>query len=98
MAHGPSTEWKKEKSEDFKTRLGLIMFAIYTPIYLAFVFICVFSPQAMAVNVGYLNVAIVFGFGLIILAIIQALVYNRICTRREIRDGDIEHKKTGVNK
>ncbi|MBP1707194.1 MAG: hypothetical protein H6Q39_918 [Chloroflexi bacterium] len=47
MAHGPATEWKKEKSEGFKTRLGLIMFAIYVPIYLGFVFYCVFDPQGV---------------------------------------------------
>jgi uncharacterized membrane protein (DUF485 family) len=98
MAHGPATEWKKEKSEAFKTKLGLIMFAIYTPLYLAFIFICVFSPAAMATNVGYLNVAIVYGFGLIIIAIIQALIYNRICSRREALDGDLEHTKAGVKK
>jgi uncharacterized membrane protein (DUF485 family) len=98
MAHGPATEWKKEKSEDFKTKMGLIMFGIYTPIYLAFIFICVFSPSAMSTNIGYLNVAIVFGFGLIVLAIVQALVYNRICSKREALEGDVIHNKPGVKK
>jgi len=92
MAHGPATEWKKEKSEEFKTRLGLIMFAIYTPLYLAFMLITVFSPSVMSANVGALNVAIVFGFGLIVIAVIQALIYNVICSRRERMDGDVETK------
>jgi uncharacterized membrane protein (DUF485 family) len=86
MAHGPATEWKKEKSEDFKTKLGLIMFAIYVPIYLIFVFICVLSPKSMAINIGSLNLAIVYGFALIILAVIQALIYNNICSKREKLD------------
>jgi uncharacterized membrane protein (DUF485 family) len=86
MAHGPATEWKKEKSEDFKTKLGLIMFAIYVPIYMIFVFICVLSPKTMAINVGSLNLAIVFGFFLIILAIVQALIYNYLCSKREHMD------------
>lgn len=86
MAHGPATEWKKEKSESYKTRLGIIMFAIYVPIYLAFVFLCVLNPKLVAMDVGKLNLAITFGFALIILAIIQALVYNVICSRREKLD------------
>jgi uncharacterized membrane protein (DUF485 family) len=86
MAHGPATEWKKEKSEDYKTRLGLIMFAIYVPIYLGFVFYCVFDPQGVGTGIWKLNVAIVYGFALIIIAIIQALVYNAICSRKEKSD------------
>ena len=86
MDHGPATEWQTEKSEGFKTRLGLIMFAIYTPIYFAFVILAVVSPTSMAVNVGSLNVAIVYGFGIIILAIIQAVIYNYICSKKEKED------------
>ena len=40
----------------------------------------------MAKDVGSLNVAIVFGFGIIILAIIQALIYNFICSKKEKAD------------
>jgi uncharacterized membrane protein (DUF485 family) len=83
MEQGPASKLKAENSQDFKTKLGLIMFAIYTPIYFAFIVICVVSPQFMARDVGSLNVAITYGFALIILAIIQALIYNRICSKRE---------------
>ena len=86
MEHGPATEWQEEKSQGFKTRLGLIMFAIYTPIYLAFMLIAVISPKAMAIEIGSLNLAIVYGFGIIILAVIQAVIYNAICSRREKAD------------
>jgi uncharacterized membrane protein (DUF485 family) len=93
MDHGPATEWKTEKSEGYKTRLGLIMFAIYTPVYLLFVFICVLSPKSMAIDIGSLNLAIVFGFFLIILAIIQALIYNQMCSKREKLDREAEKAK-----
>jgi len=96
MDHGPATEWKKEKSEGFKARLGLIMFAIYVPIYLAFMFICVFSPKTMAMDIGSLNLAIVYGFGLIVLAIIQALIYNYICSQKEKQDHLSEQVKGEV--
>ncbi len=86
MGHGPSAEWQTEKSQAFKTRLGIIMFAIYTPIYLAFILISVISPSTMSKDVGSLNVAIVYGFGIIILAIIQAVIYNNICSAKERHD------------
>jgi len=86
LSHGPATEWGKDKSEGFKSRLGLLMFAIYVPIYIAFVLISVLSPKTLSIDVGNLNLAIAFGFGLILLAIVQALIYNGICSRRERRD------------
>ncbi|MFC1920654.1 DUF485 domain-containing protein [Chloroflexota bacterium] len=86
MGHGPATKWKEDISESFKTKLGLSMFAIFAPVYLAFILVCVLSPQIMGRDVGSLNVAIVFGFGIIILAIVQALIYNFICSRREKAD------------
>ena len=62
------------------------MFACFTPIYLAFIFIAVISPSTMARDVGSLNVAVVYGFGIIVLAIIQAVVYNFICSAKEKHD------------
>lgn len=86
MEHGPATDWKVEKSEGYKTKLGLLMFAIYTPIYFAFIVIAVVNPKAMGMDVGSLNVAITYGFGLIIMAIVQALIYNYLCSRKEKHD------------
>jgi len=97
MAHGPSTVWKTDKSEGYKSRLGLIMFGIYTPLYIIFILICVINPKLMSTNVGSLNLAIVYGFGLIIVAIIQALIYNYMCSKREKTDSVSDHKD-GSNK
>ena len=97
MEHGPATEWREEKSQDFKKKLGLIMFAIYTPIYFAFVVICVVNPKLMARDIGSLNLAIVYGFGIIILAIIQAVIYNYICSRREKADEIANAKDEGAD-
>ncbi|HSW58107.1 MAG TPA: DUF485 domain-containing protein [Dehalococcoidales bacterium] len=98
MSHGPSTEWKTEKSEGYKSKLGLIMFAFYAPLYLLFVLICVIFPKTMGIDIGPLNLAIVFGFGLIVIAIILALVYNMMCSKREKLDHIVEHKEGGTNK
>ena len=96
MAHGPSTEWKKEKSEEFKSRLGLIMFAIYCILYFIFILIAVLNPKMMGASVGKLNLAITYGFALIVIAIVQALIYNRICSKREKQDQEAEKKKGEV--
>jgi hypothetical protein len=52
----------------------------------AFILISVISPQTMATNIGPLNLAIVYGFGLIIFAILQAILYNYLCSRKEKGD------------
>jgi uncharacterized membrane protein (DUF485 family) len=93
MEHGPSTEWKVEKSQDFKTKVGLIMMSIFAVVYFVFILIAVTNPQMMANDVGSLNVAIVYGFAIIIIAIVMALVYNYFCSRREKADGDSEKGK-----
>jgi uncharacterized membrane protein (DUF485 family) len=96
MDHGPATEWKKDKSEGYKSRLGIIMFAIYVPLYMAFILICVLSPKTMAIDIGSLNLAIVYGFFLIIIAVVQALIYNNMCSKREKLDHPAEKPKGEV--
>jgi uncharacterized membrane protein (DUF485 family) len=83
MSHGPATEWKTDGSAKVKTRLGVILFVVYTLVYAGFIFINVTFPKLMKTDIGSLNLAIVYGFGLIVLAVILALVYNHVCTRAE---------------
>lgn len=80
MDHGPVTEWKEdEKTSRVKAKIGIWMFAGYTIVYAAFIILNVVNPNLMGLDLGMLNLAIIFGFGLIILALILALVYNAIC-------------------
>jgi len=83
MGHEPATEWQEDKCESFKIKLGLLMIVIYTIVYFAFIVIAVTNPQLMGRDVGSLNLAIAYGFGIIILAIIQALIYTFACSRKE---------------
>ena len=83
MSHGPAVEWKKDRTADKKSKMGLIMVAIYILVYVVFVTINVVDPKLMKIDIGSLNLAIVYGFGLILLAVVQALVYNQYCTRLE---------------
>lgn len=83
MSHGPATEWKEDHSATQKSKLGLFMFLGYTIVYAGFIIINVFNPSLMATDIGSLNLAIIYGFGLIIFALILATVYNHYCTRLE---------------
>lgn len=58
-------------------RLGLILFGIYLAFYIVFVFISAFACNVFeAIVFGGLNLAVVYGFGLIILALVLAGVYG----------------------
>ncbi len=84
MLHEPAIETGKDPAFAFKRRLGVIMFFIYAAIYSAFTAINVISPRIMETIVfSGLNLAVVYGFGLIIVALIMALVYNAACSARE---------------
>jgi uncharacterized membrane protein (DUF485 family) len=65
------------------SRLGLWLFAGYCSAYGLFVLLAAFSPTTMALRVGgRVNLAITYGFGLIVLAFILAIIYLVICSRR----------------
>lgn len=82
--HGPATEWGVDNASDYKSKLGVYMFIVYVIVYAGFIAINVISPKTMGVLVfAGLNLAIVYGFGLIVLAIIMGLIYNHLCTKKE---------------
>jgi uncharacterized membrane protein (DUF485 family) len=58
-------------------RIGLSLFAVYLVLYGGFVLLAAFSPQWMEVTAfAGVNLAIWYGFGLIVAAIVLALVYG----------------------
>lgn len=84
MLHEPGAKAGKDPAFAYKRRLGVIMFIIYGAIYAGFVVVNLVTPQHMGDMVfAGLDVAVVYGFGLIVLALILALVYNRACGRKE---------------
>lgn len=73
-----------DEAAAYKRRLGLWMLLVYGMLYVIFIVINVVSPATMGVIViGGLNLAVVYGFALIIIAFILAIVYNWLCTRHE---------------
>jgi uncharacterized membrane protein (DUF485 family) len=64
--------------------VGVVLFLIYLTIYAIFVALSAFRGDLMkkAVFAG-VNLAVVYGFGLIILAFAMALLYLVLCKRDE---------------
>ncbi len=84
MLHEPAAPQAKDYGTSFKMKLGLYMFGLYAVIYGGFVGINLVDAELMETTVAFgLNLAVVYGFGLIILALVQALIYNALCTRKE---------------
>jgi len=83
----------KDLGAAYKTRLGVWMFIPYLLFYASFVFLNLASPKSMELPVlAGMNLATVFGFGLIVVALIQALIYDGMCRSHEqkLEDEDNE--------
>ena len=84
MLHEPAKPTGKDPAAPYKMRLGLWMFLFYTLFYAGFVAINLLYPLAMGTIVFLgLNLVTVYGFALIIVAFIQALIYDAMCRRKE---------------
>jgi len=84
MLHKPAAPVGKDPAGPYKVRLGFWMFIAYSLFYAGFVAINLLDPLAMAAIVFEgLNLATVYGFTLIIVALIEALVYDWLCRKKE---------------
>ncbi|MEW6708366.1 MAG: DUF485 domain-containing protein [Candidatus Riflebacteria bacterium] len=93
MFHQPAAQSGKDYGIAFKTRFGAWMFLLYGLVYAGFVAINLIKPEMMETTIMFgLNLATFYGFALIIVALILALIYNQICTNHEatLRAADTE--------
>jgi uncharacterized membrane protein (DUF485 family) len=61
-------------------RYGFWLFLVYLALYAGFVLLAAFSPQTMErTPLAGVNLAIWYGFGLIIAALVLALIYGWLC-------------------
>ncbi len=96
MLHKPAGDGGPDYAIEYKARLGVWMFILYTAIYAGFVVVNVLSPLSMEKIVCFgLNLAVVYGFGLIVFALILALVYNSMCGKEEEKCRKIAEAKKG---
>ncbi len=96
MLHEPSEPTGEDPALRYKTRIGAWMFLIYGIVYAGFVILNVASPLTMEKEVFFgLNLAVTYGFGLILFAFLLALVYNRMCAlkERELNTSDAPGKE-----
>ncbi len=75
----------EEKVSAYKTRIGIRMLIFYTATYAGFIAINTLIPALMEKSFGGLNLAILYGFGLIVFAFVLACIYNHFCTAAEKR-------------
>lgn len=85
MLHEPAAQAGLDPASKYKQRLGVIMFVIYALIYGGFTVINVVNAELMEKEIMFgLSLAVVYGFGLIIAALVLAIIYNAMCGKREI--------------
>ena len=64
------------------TRMGVILFIVYVIFYGGFMALSAFSPETMSEPfLGGVNVAVVYGFALIIVPLLLAFVYMKLCRK-----------------
>jgi len=85
MLHEPANSpTEKDHAIAYKTKLGVRMFFAYALVYAGFVLINIIKPILMEKEIIFgLNLAVVYGFGLIILSLVMALIYNYFCAKEE---------------
>jgi uncharacterized membrane protein (DUF485 family) len=98
MHQGPVPESGPDPASSYKTRLGVVMFLIYCVVYVGFILINVVAEgEAMQIILFMgLNLAVVYGIGLIVLALVMALIYNHKCTgkERELAGSSVDGEET----
>lgn len=80
--HAADAVHDDEHTSARNARIGLWLFAVYLAFYAGFVLTNAFAPDRMKdVFALGLNLAVVWGFALIGLALVLALVYGWLCRR-----------------
>lgn len=80
----------------YKVRIGIYMILLYALVYFSFIVINITNPLLMErIIFSGLNLAVVYGIGLIIFALILALIYNSMCSKKEAELNNAFSKKGG---
>jgi uncharacterized membrane protein (DUF485 family) len=80
MLHEPAAAAVKDPAFAYKRRMGVWMFFAYAAVYVVFIAINVIKPRLMeTVLFAGLNLAVVYGFALIVIALVMALFYSAAC-------------------
>jgi uncharacterized membrane protein (DUF485 family) len=70
-------EPEDEAATAHNTRLGRVLFVVYLAFYVGYVLLTAFKYDVMrTAPIGGINLAVLYGFGLIVGALVLALVYG----------------------
>jgi uncharacterized membrane protein (DUF485 family) len=84
MHHGPAVEMGVDNASKKKAKLGVRFFFLYLFFYAGFVAIGVLNYELLSKEViAGLNLALFYGIGLILFAVILGILYNNFCSRYE---------------
>ena len=90
------TDPNPSPARHWNTRLGIVLFVIYTIFYLGFVLISALAADMMdTVVLAGLNLAVVYGVALIVLAFVMSVMYGMLC-RNDPDDQQSESNQEGV--
>ncbi len=77
---GESTEARDESVERHNARVGMVLFIAYLAVYAAYMVVNVLVPEWMDVVPFWgLNLAVLWGMGLIVGALILSIIYMLLC-------------------
>jgi uncharacterized membrane protein (DUF485 family) len=81
-SHLPPAEARDPRAERHNARLGLVLFGVYLAFYATYVLVNAFRPAVMdEVVFAGVNLAVASGMGLIVGALVLALVYAALARR-----------------
>ena len=91
-----SKSFDPDNASVYKMRIGVYMVILYALVYFGFIVINISNPLLMErIIFSGLNLAVVYGIGLIIFALILALIYNSMCLKKEAELNNPFPKKGG---
>lgn len=81
LDHGPahSDEPENEAASAHNARIGRILFVVYLAFYVGYMLLVAFRFDSMRQAFGGMNLAVLYGFGLIVGALVMALLYGALC-------------------
>ena len=80
----------------YKVRIGVYMILVYALVYFGFIVINISNPLLMEkIIFSGLNLAVVYGIGLIVFALILAFIYNSMCSKKEAESNNNMFSKKG---
>jgi uncharacterized membrane protein (DUF485 family) len=93
MHHGPAVELGVDRASSKKARVGVWFFFIYLTCYAGFVTIGVLNYEMLSREAfAGLNLAVLYGAGLIAFAVVLGVVYNYFCSKYEDQMNTEERK------